>query len=107
MKFFIENNIVSNLQPDLMRGGYTELKVIAEMANRKNINIAPHLFMELNTHLNASIPNAAWLEHMGWYNHLWENPIIPKNGNAQPPNMPGHGLKFKSELFKEYPYTKI
>ena len=107
MKFFIENNIVSNLQPDLMRGGYTELRVIADMANKNNINIAPHLFMELNTHLTASIPNAAWLEHMGWYNHLWEEPIIPNNGHAIPPNRPGHGLKFKSDLFKEYPYKKI
>ena len=41
--------------------------------------------MELNTHLNASIKNASWLEHMGWYNHLWEEPIIPHNGTVKPP----------------------
>jgi len=104
MKIFIETEMVSTLQPDLMRGGYTELKVISELANTNNIKIAPHLFMELNTHLNASIPNASWLEHMGWYNHLWEEPVIPKNGKAKPHNNPGHGLKFKSELFKEFPY---
>ena len=106
MKFFIETEIVSTLQPDLMRGGFTELKVISNLANKKNIKIAPHLFMELNTHLNASIPNAAWLEHMGWYNHLWEEPILPENGTATPPNKPGHGLKFKSDLFKEFPYKR-
>jgi L-alanine-DL-glutamate epimerase-like enolase superfamily enzyme len=83
------------------------LKVIAELSNKNNIKIAPHLFMELNTHLNASIPNASWLEHMGWYNHLWVNPILPKDGTAVPPNIPGHGMAFKPELFKEYPYKKI
>ena len=63
--------------------------------------------MELSTHLNASIPNASWLEHMGWYNHLWVNPIIPKNGTATPPSIPGHGMQFKPELFKDFPYKKI
>jgi len=106
MKIFIDTKIVSTLQPDLMRGGYTELKVISNLANKNNIQIAPHLFMELNTHLNASIPNASWLEHMGWYNHLWEEPILPKNGNAKPSDKPGHGLKFKSDLFKEFPYKR-
>ena len=50
MKVFMDNKLVSNLQPDLMRGGYTELKVIADLAHKTNITIAPHLFMELNTH---------------------------------------------------------
>jgi len=104
---FIKSGKVPTLQPDIMRGGYTELKVIAELSNKNNIKIAPHLFMELNTHLNASIPNASWLEHMGWYNHLWVNPILPKDGTAVPPNIPGHGMAFKPELFKEYPYKKI
>ena len=104
---FIKSGKIPTLQPDIMRGGYTELKVIAELSNSNNIKIAPHLFMELNTHLNASIPNASWLEHMGWYNHLWVEPIIPKNGTAQPPDIAGHGMQFKPELFKEYPYKKI
>ena len=107
MKVFMLNKLVSNLQPDLMRGGYTELKVIADLAHKTNITIAPHLFMELNTHLNASIKNASWLEHMGWYNHLWEEPIIPQNGFAIPPDKPGHGLKFKENLFKDHPYETI
>ena len=107
MKVFMDNKLVSNLQPDLMRGGYTELKVIADLAHKTNITIAPHLFMELNTHLNASIKNASWLEHMGWYNHLWEEPIIPQNGFAIPPDKPGHGLKFKETLFKDHPYETI
>ena len=56
---------------------------------------------------NASIPNASWLEHMGWYNHLWVNSITPKDGTATPPNIPGHGMQFKPELFKEFPYKNI
>ena len=87
-----------------MRGGYTELKVIAEHAHAAGIKMAPHLFPELNSHLNACIPNAIWLEYMGWFDHLWVNPLMPENGMLTPPDAPGHGLDFRPELFSEFPY---
>ena len=103
-RWFIESGKVPFLQPDIMRGGYTELRVIAEQAHRAGLSIAPHLFPELSIHLNASIPNAAWLEYMGWYDHLWVEPVLPENGVMRPPDRPGHGLDFKPELFSAYPY---
>ena len=57
--------------------------------------------------INASISNASWLENMGWYNHLWEEPLLPKNGMVTPLNKPGHGLTFKKELYKEFQYKRI
>ncbi len=101
---FIDIGKIPILQPDIMRGGYTELRRIAEHAHQAGITIAPHLFPELSTHLLASIPNPAWIEYMGWYDHLWIEPIRPENGTMTPPGRPGHGMDFKPELFTDCPY---
>lgn len=104
LKPFFSQAKIPILQPDIMRGGYTELRVIAEHAARAGLTIAPHMFPELSTHLVASIPNPSWLEYMGWYDHLWIEPVRPEGGLMIPPNRPGHGMDFKSELFSDFPY---
>lgn len=104
LKPFFASGKIPILQPDIMRGGYTELRVIAAHAAQAKLAIAPHLFPELSVHLVASIENPSWLEYMGWYDHLWVQPVIPKDGLMLPPNRPGHGLDFKPELFQAYPY---
>ena len=104
LKPFFASRKVPILQPDLMRGGYTELRVIAEKAHDAGLVIAPHMFPELSTHLVASIPNPSWLEYMGWYDHLWVEPVVPKDGTMRAPDRPGHGMDFKPELFTEFPY---
>jgi D-arabinonate dehydratase len=104
LKPFFASGKVPVLQPDIMRGGYTELRRIAAMAHDAGLKIAPHLFPELSVHLNASIPNAFWLEDMGWFDHLWVEPNRPVNGMLTPPDRPGHGMDFRPELFRDHPY---
>lgn len=104
LKPFFASRKVPYLQPDLMRGGFTELRVIADLACQAGLRIAPHLFTELSTHLLAAIPNASWLEYMGWHDHLWVEPLLPENGMMAPPDRPGHGMDLKPELFREFPY---
>ncbi len=48
LKPFFENPRLPILQPDPMRGGLTELRKIAAVADTWNMTIAPHLFPELN-----------------------------------------------------------
>ena len=84
-----------------MRGGLTELRKIAAVADTWGIAIAPHCFHELMVHVNASIPNASYLEYMSWNDDLWVTPSIPVDGVVKPPETPGHGLAFKPELLKE------
>jgi len=86
------------LQPDIMRGGYTNLIYSANLANNFNIKIAPHMFPELSIHIVASIKNPSWLEYMGWYDHLWKEPLLPKDGMLTPSSRPGHGMDFKTEI---------
>ena len=101
---FFASGKIPILQPDIMRGGYTELRVIAERAHSCGLTIAPHLFPELSSHLLASIANPSWLEYMGWYDHLWVEPLTPVDGYMSPPERPGHGMTFRPELFTEFPY---
>jgi L-alanine-DL-glutamate epimerase-like enolase superfamily enzyme len=105
LKPFFASGKIPILQPDIMRGGYTELRVIADLAHKAGLKMAPHMFPELSVHLNASIPNPVWLENMGWYDHLWVEPNPSENGLMSPPNRPGHGMDFRPELFRDYPYT--
>ena len=35
---------------------------------------------------------------MGWYAHLWKEPLIPENGTLEPTERHGHGMDFKSEI---------
>ena len=95
---FMKNKKISILQPDIMRGGYTNLIFTSNLANEFGIKIAPHMFPELSIHIVASIKNPSWLEYMGWYDHLWQEPLLPVNGTLKPSDRPGHGMDFKSEI---------
>src|SRR5215211_9236164 len=97
--FFI-NPCLPILQPDPMRGGMTDLRKIAALADTWGITIAPHLFPELNVHLLASIPNGIWCENMGLIDDLWVDPPEIADGVITAPERPGHGLRFKEELLK-------
>ena len=99
---FFEHPSTPILQPDPMRGGFSELRKIAAAAEPWGIRIAPHLFHETMVHVMASIPNANYLEYMDWNDDLWVEPVLPsKNGTMSPPERPGHGLAFRPEILKD------
>ena len=86
------------LQPDPQRGGLSELRKIAAVAETYGIAIAPHLFHELTVHVLASIPNASFLEYMDWNDDLFVDARVPVAGTVRAPEEPGHGVRFKPEL---------
>jgi D-arabinonate dehydratase len=86
------------LQPDVMRGGLTELRRIGERAAVTGQRLAPHLFHELMTHVVAAAPTGDWLEYMGWHDDLWVDPVTPEAGTVRPPPGPGHGLRLRPEV---------
>ena len=103
--FFI-NPCLPILQPDPMRGGMTDLRKIATLADTWGITIAPHLFPELNVHLLASIPNGIWAENMGLLDDLWVDPPEIADGFITAPERPGHGLRFKDEVRRDFVVTQ-
>ena len=97
---FLENPKLGILQPDPMRGGLTELRKIATLADTWGMTLAPHLFPELNVQVMASIPNGSWIEHMGLLDDLFvEMPRIA-HGVISAPERPGHGLAFKEAVLR-------
>jgi L-alanine-DL-glutamate epimerase-like enolase superfamily enzyme len=98
---FFENPRCPILQPDPMRGGFTELRKIATLADTWGLRMAPHLFPELNVQVLASIPNGAWIEDMGVSTDLFVDPVPIKDGFITAPERPGHGLVFKPEIMKD------
>ncbi len=101
LKPFFERPLLPILQPDPMRGGFTDLRKIAAIADTWGITIAPHLFPELNCQLLASIPNGLWIEDMGLSEDLWVEPVPVVNGKVVAPERPGHGLAFKPEILRD------
>jgi len=102
LKPFFENPRLPILQPDPMRGGLTELRKIATVADTWGMTIAPHLFPELNVQLLASIPNGSWIEDMGLADDLWADPVPVVGGMITVPERPGHGLAFKPEILRDH-----
>lgn len=98
---FFDDPVLPILQPDPMRGGLTDLRKTAAIADSKGIKIAPHLFPELNVQLLASIPNGIWIEEMGLSADLWVEPVPIMNGMITAPERPGHGLAFKPEILRD------
>jgi L-alanine-DL-glutamate epimerase-like enolase superfamily enzyme len=102
LKPVLENPRLPILQPDPMRGGLTELRKLAAVADTWGMTVAPHLFPELNVHLLASIPNGIWAEQMGLLDDLWVHPPEVAGGFITAPERPGHGLEFKPEVLKDF-----
>jgi L-alanine-DL-glutamate epimerase-like enolase superfamily enzyme len=102
MRPFFKTPSTPILQPDPMRGGLTEMRKIAAVADTWGLSIAPHCFHELMVHLNCSIPNANYLEYMVWNDDLWIEPVLPVKGMMRPLEQPGHGLRFKPEVLKDH-----
>ena len=102
LKPILQNPKLPILQPDPMRGGFTELRKIAAVADTWGMTFAPHLFPELNVHILASIPNAIWAEQMGLLDDVFVSTPTIANGMITAPETPGHGLEFKSGILKDF-----
>jgi L-alanine-DL-glutamate epimerase-like enolase superfamily enzyme len=99
---FLESPRLPILQPDPMRGGFTDLRKTATLADTRGMSLAPHLFPELNVQLLASIPNGIWIEEMGLSQDLWVDPVPVVDGMITAPERPGHGLAFRPEVLREF-----
>lgn len=102
LKPLLENPRIPILQPDPMRGGLTELRKIAAVADTWGMTIAPHLFPELNVHLLASIPNGIWAEQMGLLDDIFVSLPAIAEGMITAPETPGHGLVLRPEVLADF-----
>jgi L-alanine-DL-glutamate epimerase-like enolase superfamily enzyme len=102
---FLENPKIPILQPDFTRGGVTEMRKIAALADTWGMQIAPHRYHEISLQIMAAIPNGLILEHQAEMDDLWVEPVEIADGMAKAPERPGHGLAFKEEVLRDYAVT--
>ena len=102
LKPFFQNPVCPILQPDVVRGGLTEIRKIAAIADTFGLKIAPHLYPELMIQVMASIPNGEIIEDMGLLADIWIDWAAPVKGVMTAPERPGHGLRIKPEIIRDY-----
>ena len=91
-------------------GGLSEARKIATLADTHQLPVAPHtaggpLLFYASTHFSTSAPNV-WIQEscQRFYESDWpkmlENPLVPKDGTIEAPNLPGFGMRIKPEVWE-------
>lgn len=93
IKRHLELRAADILMPDLQRmGGVTGFLKAATLCEAFGVPVASHLFMEATSHLLAAAPNGLILEHMEWWQELFDEPLPLVEGHILLPDKPGIGL---------------
>jgi L-alanine-DL-glutamate epimerase-like enolase superfamily enzyme len=90
-------------------GGLSEARKIAAMAETEQLPFAPHtaggpLLFYASTHLATASTNL-WIQescqrfYEGDWPKMLENPIVPRNGTVEAPDLPGFGMRIKPEAW--------
>jgi D-arabinonate dehydratase len=105
----LERKAADILQPDAtVVGGVGEWLKVAHMAASFDIPIAPHYNWDIHTQLQATIPNALFIEYfmrgsdVKVFDEVLENPIYPVDGYIAPRTDPGFGLRLRLEKLNQY-----
>jgi len=92
MKRHLDLRAADVLMPDLQRmGGVTGFMKAAALCEAYHQPVSSHLFTETCSHLLAASPNALILEHMGWWEALYREPLLVAEGRVVLPDRPGIG----------------
>jgi L-alanine-DL-glutamate epimerase-like enolase superfamily enzyme len=99
----LENRAADILNVDIVRvGGITEWVKVATLAQAWNIPIVSHLIHEISIHVVAAVPNGLIVEYMPWWDMIYQEPPVIKNGNMKIRNEPGLGLELDADMVKKY-----
>ena len=95
MQGYLDAGAVDVLMPDLQRmGGYTEFRRSCAIASTYDVATSSHFFTELSLALAGSVPNCALVEHVDWFQPLYNEKIELRNGQLVIPDRPGTGFTF-------------
>jgi L-alanine-DL-glutamate epimerase-like enolase superfamily enzyme len=103
MKRHLETRAVDVLMPDLQRmGGVTGFLKAAALCEAFHVPLSSHLFMEASAHLLAADPNAIILEHMTWFEELFDEPLRIVEGEVEVPSRPGIGVGLRRQALERF-----
>ncbi|MFQ5521177.1 MAG: mandelate racemase/muconate lactonizing enzyme family protein, partial [Candidatus Methylomirabilia bacterium] len=103
MKRHLELNAADILMPDLQRmGGITGFLKAATLCEAYHTPVSSHLFMETSAHLLATVPNGLIVEHMEWWQELFEDALSIEEGQVVLPDKPGIGLGLNRKALERF-----
>jgi len=98
MKAMLDNQACDILMPDLQRmGGLTEMRKAASLAASYHIPISTHIFTEQSLCIAGSSVNCISVEHMSWFEKLFNESMELKDGELLIHERPGTGFTFNQE----------
>jgi L-alanine-DL-glutamate epimerase-like enolase superfamily enzyme len=87
-------------------GGYTAFLDLAGLCAVYNMRITPHIAHDLHIQLALARPEVLNIEYIHTMflpvQKIMLNPVIIKNGVAQSPNIPGHGILLDEKAIDKY-----
>lgn len=87
------------LMPNLQRiGGITGWRKVAAAAELAGVEMAGHVYPEVNVHLMCATPNATLVEFWPGWPWLWQESLDVVAGEARPPMGPGLGLTIDEQV---------
>lgn len=99
MQGMIDKKACDILMPDLQRiGGLTEMRRVAALAHAHNLPISTHFFTHQSLSIAGSAANCISVEHVDWFDRLFNERLEIKDGNIALPKTAGTGFSFSSNL---------
>ena len=97
MQAYLDAGAVDVLMPDLQRmGGFSEFRRVCALASTHNVGVSPHFFTEYSLSIAGSTPNCISMEHVDWFQPLFNEELELDAGQLVIPDRPGTGFTFRS-----------
>ncbi len=103
MREILESGAVDVLMPDLQRiGGLSEMRRVAALAASYDMPISTHIFTEHSLSVAGSEANCISVEHMPWFEPLFNESMEISDGMLRIPERPGTGFSFDQAAIKRF-----
>ena len=94
------------LQPDVARvGGITSALEVCHLAAAFGLRVAPHVSPELSVSVAAAVPNSMFIEFIPQMEPILARTVRIEDGQAIPPQTPGHGIEFDAAALARHDIT--
>jgi L-talarate/galactarate dehydratase len=86
-------------------GGITPWLKAAAAVENANLPLSAHSHPMIHMHLLAGKRMGAWIEYMPWWNMLFVDPPLPRDGMLHLSNAPGLGLELDEQAVAKFAAT--
>jgi len=103
MKRYLDARAADILMPDLQRmGGITGYLKAVELCEAYQTPVSSHLFVEASGHVMAAAPHGVILEHMDWWQELFDDRLSVVDGHVVLPDRPGLGVGLDRKALERF-----